>query len=96
MPFSLYIFWCVPFVCVSVNTGIQKLDNKEKKIENREENRERKSEETETCEELVMLTENHDRATPLLSTRIRLLRFMVVFLFPILLVFLSTQLGEEL
>ena len=54
------------------------------KTANREENREGKRtresfvevEEPETSEELVMLTEN-DCATPLLSTQIRLLRFML-------------------
>ena len=80
-------------------------ENTEQKTENREENRKRKRtrervfyevEETETYEELVVLTENHDCATPLLSTCIKLLRFIVVFLFPILLVFSSTQLCEEL
>ena len=52
----------------------------EKKTENEREQRKEcstKVEETNTCEELVVLTENNNCATPLLSTHIRLLRFML-------------------
>ena len=66
----------------------------EKKIEKEREQEKESStevEEIETCEELVVLIENKDCATPLLSTHIRLLRFMLLTCFlPILLVFLST------
>ena len=58
----------------------RKTANREEKTENEREQRKECStevEETKTCEELVVLTENNNCATPLLSTHIRLLRFML-------------------